>query len=292
MGGLPVPAPGDEPVCDVSVITPGYFSAMQIPLLKGRTFDDHDTMDQPPRIVIDQALAHEYFPNEDPLGKQLFVQWGHPDKPYEVVGVVGTIRQRGLETDPRPTVYIDDFQEPIGGANVVVRANGDPAALETAVRNEVHTVDKNVPVADVHTLDYYVSQSVAKPRFNSALLGGFAVIALVLAAIGIFGVMSYSVTQRTQEIGLRMALGAARTDVLRLVVGQGMLLTAIGIATGIGGALWLTRYLSTLLFGVKTTDPVTFSVISVILAAVALCATYFPARRAARVDPLIALRWE
>ena len=288
----PKPAPGDEPVCEVSVITSGYFTAMGMPVLRGRPFEARDRAGTPPLAVVNDALARKYFPNEDPVGKRILIQWGHPDVPYEIVGVVGDIHSRGLNKEASPTAYIHNLQEPLTGAHLVIRTGGDPMQIANAVKGEIRAMDPNIPVSNMRSLDYYVSSSVAGERFNAILVGGFALFALALAAIGVFGVISYTVTQRIQEIGIRMALGARSEDVSRLVIGEGMMLAGIGIAIGVLGALGLTRFLSTLLFGVKPTDLLTFVAVSAALAIAALLAAWLPARRAARVDPMIALRYE
>lgn len=292
VAGRPVPAPGDEPVCEVSVITSGYFAAMGIPLLQGRVFDARDGAAQPPLVVISRTLAQRYFPGEEPVGKELFIQWGHPDKPYRIAGVVGDIHSTTLDKEPRPLAYIHNLQEPMNIAHLVIRTSADPMQIANTVKQQVRAVDANIPVSNMRSLDYYVSSSVARERFNTVLLGTFATLAVLLALIGVFGVISDSVSQRTREIGIRMALGARAGDVLRMVIQEGMLLAGAGILLGIGGALLLTRLLSSLLFGVKPHDVPTFVAVSALLGGAALIAAWLPARRAARVDPMIALRWE
>ena len=206
--------------------------------------------------------------------------------------MVGDVRQKSLDKDPKPGVFLSNLEAPTGPINLVVRTHGDPKQLASAIRSEIHSLDREIPIADVKTMDEYVSESVAAPRFNTILLGGFAVLALVLAAVGIFGVISYSVAQRTREIGVRRALGADTWGVMRLVLGQGMGLTAIGVAIGVVGAFGVTRLLQTLLFGVTPTDPATFAGVAAVLSAVAFLASYLPARRASKVDPMAALRHE
>jgi putative ABC transport system permease protein len=240
---------------------------------------------------VSQTLARQQFPGIDPIGRRIFVQWGRQE-PYEIVGVVGDAKHEGLDKDARPTVYFTDAQEPNGGGTLVIRTGVDPLKLAPAVEQVIHAYDKDQAIADIQPLDALLTKSVARPRFQSVLLASFAGLALLLAAIGIFGVMSYSVAQRSHEIGIRLALGAQRDQILRLVVGQGLSLALIGTAAGLLGAWGLTRYLRTLLFNVSPTDPWTFIAVPVVLCAVALAATFIPARKAAAVDPIVALRYE
>jgi putative ABC transport system permease protein len=289
----PRPAHGEEPVTEVLVVMPGYFAAMNIPIIRGRVFDDRDLASTKPHlVVINQTLARQFYPNEDPVGKRLAVQWGHDDEPYEIAGVVGDVHQKAMDADPRPGVLIDNMQEPSGPSNLVARTHGDPKMLSQAIQKEIHALDRNIPVSGVATMDEYVSSSVASARFNTILLGCFAALALTLASVGIFGVISYSVAQRTQELGIRRALGADSLSVMRLVLLQGLGLAGIGLVVGLAGAFAVTRLLASLLFGVTSTDPLTFVVVAAILAGVALLASYLPARRAASVDPMVALRYE
>ncbi len=288
----PRPEHGAEPVTDVAMVMPGYFAAMGIPIERGRVFDDRDRAGAPATVVINQAVARQFYPNEDPVGKPLVVDWDHPDQPYEIVGVVGDVHQRGLDRQVKPAVFLSMAQAPQGPITLVARAKGNPALLANAIEAQVRAIHRDVAVFDVKTLDTIVSNSVSAERFNTILLAGFAALALVLAAVGIFGVISYSVAQRTQEIGIRRALGADTASVLQLVLRQALALTATGVALGIAGAFAVTRLLQTLLFGVTATDPLTFGVVAGVLSAVALIASYLPARRAAKVDPMIALRYE
>jgi len=266
-----------------------YFRAMRIPLLQGRNFTEADVRQNARVVIISDIFAQRFFASEDPVGKRLYVEVISKE-PYEIIGIVGDVRHRGLDIELRQTMYFPSLK--IGYTNLVIRTTTDPASLTAAVRKEVAAIEPNQPVANVKTMEQWVSESVAQPRFRTLLLGIFSAVALTLAAVGIYGVMAYSVTQRTHEIGIRMALGAGRWDVLRLVVGQGMLLVLIGIVVGLGGALVLTRMMSTLLFGVSATDPSTFILIMLLLLITALLACYIPARRATKVDPLIALRYE
>lgn len=243
-------------------------------------------------VVINHAAAQLLYPNENPIGKPLNVWWNHPDQPYEIVGVVGDVHQKSLDQEASPGVFLSLAQTPTSPMFLVARAHGDPKQLANAIQAEIHSLDRDMPITDVKTMDEYVTLSVASARFNTILLGGFAGLALVLAAVGIFGVISYSVAQRTQEIGIRRALGADTVSVLRLVLTQAMGLTAAGVIAGIASALAVTRLLQTLLFEVTPTDAATFIGVAIVLSGVAFLASYLPARRAAKVDPMIALRYE
>lgn len=265
-----------------------YFHAMRIPLLRGRNFTDQEVRESAKVVIISDLLARRVFPDEEPLGKRLILVMAN--QPYEIIGIVGDIRHRGLESTPSPAMYLPTNQTP--GTNVVVRTQGDPANLAGAVRQEVRAIDPDQPVAAVRTMNDWMDMAVAGPRYRTALLALFAFVALVLASTGIYGVLSYSVSQRTHEIGVRMALGAKRSDVMRLVVRQGMTLVVIGVGLGVVGAIALTRVMSTLLFGVTARDPLTFAAVGALLIVVAFVACYLPARRATKVDPLVALRYE
>ena len=285
----PLP-PSESPGTEVRPITPGYFTAMGIPLLKGRAFDERDGANSRV-LIINETLARKFFPDQDPIGQQLIVSW-EPQVADEIIGVVGDIKETALEQEPNPAIYWPHPREPYPFMNFVIRAAIDPTTLSAAAAREIHALDPDQPVADVRTLDQVVAKSIARPRFNALLLAIFAGVALVLASVGIYGVMNYSATQRTQEIGIRMALGAKPGDILRLVVGHGMKLTAAGIVLGVIASLALTRVMSNLLFGVTATDLPTFVGVSAVLTAVALLANYIPARRATRVNPVVALRYE
>jgi predicted permease len=274
-----------------------YFQTMGIPLIKGRYFDARDTADAPGVAVIDETLARKYWPGEDPVGKRISFERTGPDgqQPVwrEVVGLVAHVRNEGLEGESRGQYYVPYAQR----ANntdifVVLRTDGDPSSLAPAVRGAIASVDGDLPVYRVTTMEKMVSDSLSQRRFSMFLFGVFAALALALAVVGLYGVMSYGVAQRTHEIGLRMALGAQRSDVLRMVVGQGMLVVAVGLAVGLAAAVGLTYLMSSLLFGVSFTDPLTYAGIAVLLASVALVASYIPARRATKVDPMVALRYE
>jgi len=287
----PKPKPSEEPVTTVSIVTPGYFSTMGIPLIKGRLLTDRDREGTPQVALVSQSLARQQFPDRDPIGQGVYVQWGR-ETPYQIVGVVGDVKHDALDKASDPTVYFPNAQETENQATLVLRTPGDPMKIAPVAEQAIHGYDKDQPIADIQPLDVFLSKSVARPRFQSVLLGSFAGLALLLASIGIFGVMSYSVAQRTHELGIRVALGAQQDQVLRLVVGQGLLLAFIGAAGGLAGAFVVTRYLRTLLFEVSPTDWVTFTVVPVILCGVAMAASYLPARRAMEVDPMQALRYE
>ncbi|HEX8680185.1 MAG TPA: ABC transporter permease, partial [Chthoniobacterales bacterium] len=288
--GQPDPAPGQEPPCEVRVITPTYFQAMGIPLLKGRLLDERDGK-EPKVLLINETFAKRYFPNEDPIGKRIAVSWSDGEID-EIVGVVGDIREGALNKDPEPAVYWPHPREPYGGMALVVRASGDAARLGAAVQKEIRALDPDQPIADVRTMEQVIARSIARPRFNMLLLAIFAGVALVLASVGLYGVMKYSATQRTHEVGIRMALGATRGDIMRLVVGNGMLLTLIGIGIGVVASAALTRVMQSFLFGIGATDALTFLAVSALLGTVALIANYIPAHKATRVNPTIALRYE
>ena len=272
--------------------TPDFFRAMGIPLLRGREFTDADTpRNAPPVIIINETTARRYWPDEDPVGKQFkFNDPNFPSPLFTIVGVVGDIRQDGLEKSASAMTYVPDsgyFAD-----DLVVRANGDSKTLLAAIRDQVKAVDKNLAVDRFQAASEILSIHESQRKFDACLLGGFAFIALLLAAVGIYGSISYWVKQRTQEIGIRMALGAQPRDIFSLVIGRGMVVIFFGLALGIGGALALTRLLSSMLFGVQPADPLTYTAVALLLAGVAFAACYFPARRAMDVDPMIALRYE
>jgi putative ABC transport system permease protein len=293
--GRPV-ARKDEPSSDMFVITPNYFRTMGIPILKGRDFEQRDEHKSTPVIIVNQSFAKQYFPGEDPIGKRIhpgISTWDDEKSMMrEIVGVVADIRNRALSTEPKPAYYMPQSQVPFGQLVVVVKAARDPHSLVGSVTREVRALDQELPVFSVKTMEEYIAASVAAPRFNTTLLSIFAAVALVLTIIGLYGVMSYSVAQRTNEIGIRMALGAQARDVLTLIGRQAITLVLIGLAIGLAGALALTRLLATLLFGVTTKDPATFAAIALLLSIVAILACYIPAWRATKVDPLEALRYE
>jgi putative ABC transport system permease protein len=296
--GRPEALPGQAPSTDITRVSPGLVRAMGMRLVRGRDFDDRDREGQPLVCLVDETMAATYWPNEDPLGRRLRLGSGHhDDKPWlTVVGVVAHVKNYGVDHDSRVETFVPYRQDPLGFATLVVRTSGDPAALASAVRDVVRSVDPDVPVFSVRPLADVVANEYVAKRVAAQLLGAFAVLALLLAAVGIYGVMSWAVTQRTQEIGVRVALGAERADILRMVLARGMRLAGVGLGVGLGLAFVLARglegALGTLLFGVSPTDPPTFSAVPVLLAAVALLACLLPARRALRIDPVRALHYE
>ena len=286
----------DEPSGDFFTTGIGYFRTMGIPILKGRDFDQNDRHGSTPVIIISDTFARQYFPNEDPLGKRIHPGIssieGEESPVREIVGAVGDVRNRGLDTEPRPAYYVPQTQVPFSQMVVVIKTHNDPRGVVSGATKDVAAMDPDLPLFGVKTMEEYLSASVASPRFNTTLLSIFAGVALVLTIVGLYGVMSYSVAQRTNEIGIRMALGAQGRDVLIMIVKQGSKLILIGLAIGLLGAYALTRLVASLLFGVTAKDPFTFAVVAMLLAIVALLACYVPAWRATKVDPMEALRCE
>jgi len=292
VGDPPLP-PGKSPTADYATVSPEYFRMMGVRLLRGRFFSDQDSPSSPKVAVISETLVRRYFPNQDPLGRQM--KFGFPpnsDVSREIVGIVGDVRDVALGRDPGPMMYVPFAQAPLYGGEVVVRSSLSPASVAAGIREAVRSIDKNLPVTDIEPLNDALGQSISQERFRTFLLGSFSAIALALAAVGIFGVISYSTSQRTHEIGIRMALGARRSDVLRLILGQGTKLALFGLGIGIVAAFLLMRLMSSLLYGVSAMDPLTFACVTIILLSVALTACYIPARRATRVNPVVALRHE
>jgi predicted permease len=284
--------PPDQPELqvDLRIATEDYFKTMGIPLLEGRFFDSRDTPALPRVVLIDEKMKQRFWPHETAIGKH--VRQGPKDPWWTVAGVVGTVKQYGLDIDGRMVVYGAHQQLPAGGLFVVARGSGDLSAMASSMVREVHALDADIPVYDVHTMRERLHDSLARQRFAATMLGAFALFALILAAVGVYGVISYLVTQGTHDIGVRIALGAQRGNIVRMVVGQGMGMAGAGVVLGLAGAAALTRVMASLLFGVSATDAVTFSAVAVFLGAVALLASYVPALRATRVEPTVALHEE
>jgi putative ABC transport system permease protein len=285
----PDPPLNSRPVGDVSIITPGYFHTLGIPILSGRDFDQHDLLNANQVAIMNQAAVDMLFPGENPIGKRVRVWWSHSPI-VEIVGVVANIRHSQLNSDPYPCLFLPNDQQPYRFSSLVVRTTGDPASLVPAIREQVRQVDADQGVAEIASLRQLVADSIARPRLETGLLAAFGSIALVLACIGIYGVIAYSVAQRSREIGIRVALGADRRSVFGMVLGGGLRLTALGIAIGLAGAAAVTRFLRTLLFEIQPDDPGTLIGVTALLLLVSLVACYFPASRAMRVDPAAVLR--
>jgi putative ABC transport system permease protein len=291
--GYPVLSVGQAPIIQHTVVTPGYFRTMGIGLIAGRDFTDADTIDAPKVTIVDERLARHYWPNDSAVGKR--VRFGPPEdnEPWHtIVGVVRTVRHQRMQEDTRESVYLPHQQIPVGGLTLVARTASDPREITAAIRREVAQIDRDQPISEIATMEEVVAESIWQPRLYATLFAVFAGGALTLALIGIYGVMAFLVQTRTHEIGVRMALGATARDVFRLIVGRGMKLTVFGVVIGVAGAIALTRLMHGLLFNTSATDPWTFIAISILLSAAAFLACYIPARRAAKVDPLIALRYE
>ena len=296
IAGKPDGGPGQRPSAVTRVVSTHYFSTMSIPILQGRQLEEHDRVDTPVVAVISETAARRFWPNENPIGRRFTPGSPTSTDPNDwitIVGIARDVRQMELAAEPKPQIYLSYAQmEYFAPRHLVVKTKVDPLSLAATVRKTVWEIDKDQPVSNIRTMDEVLSDSVARQRFSMLLLGIFASVALILAAVGIYGVMSYSIAQRTREIGIRMALGAQQIDVLKLAVGQGLKLVLVGLVVGLGVAFALSRVMSSLLFGVSPTDPMTFIVISIVLISVALLASYIPARRATKVDPLAALRYE
>jgi putative ABC transport system permease protein len=283
------PPPGQELQVDQRTASVDYFRTMQIPLVAGRFFSPQDTTDMPRAVIIDEKFAQRFWPHNDAIGKHL---WFDPKKPITIVGVVGVVKQYGLETDGKIATYFPLQQGPDNGMFLAVRSSSEDAGLSAAIVREIHAVDPSVVVYGIRTMQDRLYDSLARQRFSSLMLGTFAVFALLLASVGLYGVMSYLVTQSTHDIGILLALGARPENIVGLVVRQGMQLTLIGILAGLIGAAAVTRVIASLLFGISTRDVATFLAVPVLLVAVAFAATVIPALRATSVDPLVALREE
>jgi putative ABC transport system permease protein len=296
--GLVKPPEVDAMSANFNPVSPDYFQTVGAKIIGGRGFTDKDDQDHPGVAIVNQAFVREYFPNEQPLGRII-----RPSPPariwkkerltsFEIVGIARDVKSAGLKAATEPTYYLPAAQAPMGDMVVLVHTQSEPTSLIPALRHAVLEIDPNQPISNINTLENIVSTSIAQPRLNMLLMGLFGALALLLAAVGIYGLLSYAVTQRTQEMGIRMALGAQVNDVLGLVIKQGMGLALIGEGLGLIGAFALTRFIQTLLFGVTPTDATIFIAVVGILTGIALLACYFPARRATKVDPLIALRYE
>jgi putative ABC transport system permease protein len=287
------PAPGQEPVTDVRMVQAQYFETMNIPLRRGRTFAEADIDPKAPmRFVVNEALARQMFPNEDAVGRKLVVLMKNENPPGEIVGVVGDIKHGSLMDKVRPMVYYPQSHLSFSFGSVVVQTRIEPLSLAQPVTDVIRKMDPELPVSDVGTMQRWVDESLSRTKFQTGLLAIFAGLALILAVLGIYGVMSYGVAQRTHEIGVRMALGAQQGQVARMILSRGLILTVSGLALGVAGAAALGRYLETLLFEIKPADPLTLAAVTGILLVVAIAAAYIPARRAAKVDPMVALRYE
>jgi putative ABC transport system permease protein len=294
--GRPKPEPGREPGANVRSVSNSYFQAMKIPLIKGRQFNDQDRRAGVGAAIINQTLAEEYFPNEDPLGKRISNIGANQNEgdplQWEIVGVVGDVHHSSLIRPANPEIYLPNQQNPWGWGNFLIRTKADPSLLSKSFTEQIKSVDKTVPLTDVQPLTEAISVTVAESRFYTFLFGLFGATGLVLTLTGVYGLISYTVSQRTQEIGIRMALGATRPNVLRMILKHGLLLTSLGAVLGLGISFGLTRLIVSLLFGVEPTDLVSFVGATFVLLAAALLASYIPARRATKVDPLVALRYE
>jgi putative ABC transport system permease protein len=290
--GQPPSTHGEDHSAGPRGVGPDYFKAQGIPLLKGRDFRETDGIGSPPVVVINEVMARRYWPNQDPVARRIIFPYRGRPVSWEIIGVVGSVRHMSLDVDLRPEIYVPYAQYPLAFMTLVIRTDSDPLKFVESVRKQIQAVDKDQPISNINTMDALLARTVSQPRFNLILLAIFATLALLLAAVGIYGVMSYIVTQRTHEIGVRMALGAQTRDVIKLVVSQCLALILTGVAIGLLAAFGLTRLIKNLLFGIGATDPLTFSLIAIILIGVALLACYLPARRATKVDPIVALRQE
>jgi putative ABC transport system permease protein len=287
----PLPAPGEEPGADVRFVTPGFLQTVGVPLRTGRQFHDADANAKNLPIIINETLAKQYWPGKDPVGRRIDMEWGEILH-GEVIGVVGDVRLTALDKEVEPTIYWLHSAAINNSLSFAVKTQGDPESVTAAVIARIHEIDPNLPVSDVRTMEQVLSRSVLQQRFNAITIGLFAATALLLAAIGLYGVIAYSVTQRRREIGIRLALGAQRKQILGLVLMQGVRLAALGATIGLVSALAVNRLLRTFLFQVTPTDLPTYISIALTLMTIALLACYIPARRAAKVDPMVALRYE
>ena len=298
--GRPPNPPERRTPVEVRPTTPDFFRTLGIPLVRGRLYTRDDRNGAPPVVVVNEEFVRRYFAGEDPIGKRIVLGWGRDTAEVgesvtvggEIVGIVGDVKQFGLDEETFPTAFLAFHQTPLSDVSIMVRSTAAPAAVQRAMRGQIKEIDPDLPVFDVMTMTDALAESVAQPRFYMMLLAGFAGVALLLAALGIYGVISYTVSQRTRELGIRIALGASRQKVVGLVLGRGMVLTVVGVAAGLVAAYWLTRVLASLLFGVEALDAPTYATVAVVLVAVSALASWLPARRAAHVDPVIAMRAE
>jgi putative ABC transport system permease protein len=281
----------DQPEAEARIVSNNFFDVLKIPLLRGRYFSDNDTKDSPHVAVINEVVARTYWPNQDPVGRFLDMRAFGIGR-CEIVGIVGNVRQNKLTDEPSPGIYLPYTQATMPWQTLVIRTKNDPASLSAAIRREVRALDPEQPVGRFATMDQLLEASTTQQRFRAVLLGSFAIMALLLSGVGIFGVMAYAVSLRTREIGVRMALGARPVDMLALIFTESMALASLGVLLGLAGAYGVTRVLNSLLFEVSSTDPLTFAAVTVLLCFVAVLASYIPARRAARIDPMVALRYE
>jgi len=289
--GRPPAKPGEEPSANHRAVSPNYFQTLGIPLRRGRVFTAADADNTQFVALLDEAFVRKHFANEDPIGKRIAIGNG-AKSPYEIVGIVGDVHYEGLDSTATPTMYVPFKQDVFSQMWMLARTDGDPAQLSSVAQQAVREVDPALPAFSMSPLGTIVSDSIAQRRFSMLLLGLFAVVALFLASVGLYGVVSYTVRQRTREIGLRLAIGAAPGNVLRMVLGAGMKLALVGVAIGLAGALALTQLIATMLFNVERFDPVSYGLTAALLLAVAALACYVPARRAMRVDPIVALQQE
>jgi putative ABC transport system permease protein len=291
----PTPEKGNEPRSEVRCVTAGYFRTMRIPMVKGREFTEEDVVGKPGAIIINEALALREWPDENPIGKKMSIgirHYSYEPREWEIVGIVRNVRHFSLDAEPVPEMYVPHHQQQWPFLTFTIRTTSDPMTLVNAIRKQIWSVDKDLPVSKIQTMQSLVDQQVAQPRFYLKALAIFAGVALVLASVGIYGVMSHMVTQRTHEIGVRMAMGAQNRDVMTLMIRQGVALILISALIGLASASAVTRIMRGLLYGVSSTDPLIFVVTPLLLIGVAVVASYIPARRATKVDPQVALRYE
>jgi putative ABC transport system permease protein len=276
---------------EIRWVSANYFSVMEIPLKTGRTFTEQDNSLALGVVIINESMARRFWPGESPLGKRISIDWEN-GRWLSIVGIVGDVKEFGLDAETKPEMCMPYSQAASPWMSLAVRTSSDPMSMLPALQGQIHSLDKDLPPFDIKTMEQWLEDSLASRRFSMVLLGLFAALALILAAVGIYGVVSYAVAQRTHEIGVRMALGATRRSVLVMVIRNGLVLTAMGVALGLAGASALTRLLARLLYDVKPTDPMTFGAVALLLVGVTLLACYIPARRATKVDPMVALRYE